>query len=262
MGMLGSSYGNLPGMDSAYTTYESAFSWGGPHRGLILGLPIDANTVDSSASPNYRLRPGLLLGKVTTTGKLMQYDATATNGTQVAFGVLMQGLRMEDVFSGSAVDKWLGVLVAGPIQAAKVNGLDDQARQQMFGRFTFDDDPVGLQREVTIREVAKTANYTVLTTDKLNLFTNEGATAAVVFTLPTIAAGMRFQFLALANYNMKVTKAGSAVMFAFNNANCTSVSFETANAIVGGCVEVVASQDGGAWYVFNRSAGANTITVA
>ena len=253
MSVIGSLAGALPGLDSAYTTYQSEFQWGGPpNRGLIKGEVIVSTAVDAGASPTTRLRRGLVLGKIASSGKLREYTATATDGSAVAYGVLMVDITMTDVFAGTQVDRFVPVLVGGPVQAGKLNGLNQQARNTMNNRFVFDDDPNGNTMGWQ-NVVAKTANYTVTASDNNVIFTNQGATAAVVFTLPTIAKGLRYRFFAEssnASATLEVASATANTMVTFNDDAASSVVFNTANEIVGGALEVVANANATKWLVF------------
>lgn len=54
----------------------------------------------------------------------------------------------------------------------------------------------------------KTANYTVLTSDSGKVFTNNGATGFVTFTLPAAAAGYEYTFIVADAYGVIVAPAG------------------------------------------------------
>ena len=116
-------------------------------------------------------------------------------------------------------------------------------------------------------EVAKTANYQVLVTDNNTLFTNTGAGAAVVFTLPAIAAGLCFEFLAVADFAITVASLAGSDLVWINDAAANSLAFSTSGEIIGGWLRVQANAAGTKWYVSNQSTGVNgtggnTITVA
>lgn len=264
--MLSSVWGALPGiLETAQTTYENAFAWGGDSRirGIIKGELIAAAAVDAGASPTYRLRPGLLLGKITSSGKLREYLPANVDGSQVAYGVLITGLRMQDVVSGSTVDKFYGVLVAGPVQAAKLYGLDQVARSQMHPRFLFDDDVVGVRVEWE-NYVTKTAAYTVVAADSGTLFNNVGAAAAVTFTLPALALNnnaLKFGFRVEADQSVTIASAAGDDMVVPNDAAADSVAFSTAGDKIGGFVVVYTNSvvTPTKWIVEKRCSNAMTI---
>lgn len=94
--------------------------------------------------------------------------------------------------------------------------------------------------------VAKTADYTVTPNDAGTLFTNRGASGAVVFTLPAAAAatGIEFEFAVVANQNVTIA-APADTLVAFNDATATSIAFSTTSEKVGSNVRVVS--DGTSW---------------
>lgn len=155
---------------------------------------------------------------------------------------------MQDVFSGSTTDKFLGVLVGGNVQASKIYNLDVQARADMFGRFVFDDNVLGNNLGWR-RVVAKTGDYTVLTTDNLTLFTNLGAGAAVNFTLPTLALGYRFGFYCEADYELKITSAAADTIVTYNDVAADTVSLKsgTNSKQIGGYIEILANSNATKW---------------
>lgn len=262
MSVLGSTMGMLPGLDSVYSTYETEFRWGGPpNRALITGGTIAAATIDAGASPTYRLRRGLVLGKITASAKWTQYSATATDGSQVAQGVLMVDLRMSDILSGSTADKQAWIMVGGPVLAGKLNGLDQKARSDMFGRFVFDDDYFG-NRSGWRDVIAKTANYTVTATDNGAIFTNQGASALVVFTLPTIAKGLRYLFYCEDNDGIRVSAATANTLVTHNDATADSATFSTTGRCIGAAIEVYANADATKWlsipHIWNDADGGTT----
>lgn len=260
--LMTDSYGIVPGLTTSRETYESEFRWGSQYQGVFANALIDGATVDSGNSPTYVLRPGLLLGQVISTGKYKQYSPSATDGTEVACAVLIESLRMQD-FTGTNVDKFYAVLVGGPVRASKLINLDLQARAQM-DKFIFDDifQMQGNHWFPWKRFVSKTADYTVVANDNFTLFDNVGASGAVTFTLPTLANGYFFGFRVQADQNVTVASAAGDDMIAFNDASADSVAFSTSGEKIGGMVVVYSNPGATKWIVENRSAGANTVTVA
>lgn len=256
-------WGMIPGLTTAQETFESAYTWGRSTSLLYTGGVIDAGALDPTNTPTFELRQGLLLGQKYATGTWTNYSPTASDGSEVARGVLVTQLRMQD-FQGNTQAKFFGILVGGPIQSAKIIGLDAMARSQM-SKFVFDDVPggyVGNHQFPYLRFQHKTANYTLVALDNLSVFDNQGAVAEVDFTLPAIGPGYFFGFKAVADFTLKVISAEGANIVALNNAAASSVAFSTATQIIGGGVRVYSNPAGTLWYVENASAGANTITVA
>lgn len=254
-------YLGVPGFSDATETYENKFTWGPKGSGLITGANFSGAARDSGNTPTTVLRPGLLLGRITASGLLTNYSASATDGSQVVHSILPVALRMQDL-DASNKDRFGWVVAAGPVKAASLINLDNNARRQMRGRFLFDDDLVNAYGlEAIIREVAKTADYTVVAADVGTLFTTTGAAGAVNFTLPALAAGLGpFEFINTANQNMTVTAPANKLV-TFNNATATSVAFSTAGNKIGARVRVWCNQAGTFYYMQNLSPG-NTITVA
>ncbi len=250
-------YGSLPGFSAASETYENHFRWGRDTLGVITGAQLSGAARDAGNTPTTVLRPGLLLGQISATGLLKEYNPTGTDGSQVVHSILMSSFRMQDL-DGNNTNRFVWVLAGGPIQAAKLLLLDNQARKQMRARFLFDDDLgnkfayMGFQQEVN-----KAGNYTVVAADAGTLFT---ASAAAVFTLPALAAGLGpFGFLNLADANMGVASAAGDDIVWLNDVAADSLTFSTTSEKIGGFLRVYANAAGTKWYVEKLAGG--TVTV-
>ena len=249
------SYGIVPGMTTSRESYEAEFRWGSQFQGVFANALIDGASVDTGNSPTYELRPGILLGQNLTTGKYKPYSATATDGTEVATALLIEALRMQD-FSGNSVDRFYAVLVGGPVQAAKIIGLDLNARQQM-DKFIFDDIFAinGNHWFPWKRFLTKTANYTILATDNFTMFDNTGASAEVDLTLPAIANGYFFGLRAQAAQTFKfISNEGSNVV------GTTATQSSVSVAAIGGVIYIYSNPAGTKWIVEQH--GTQTITAA
>lgn len=255
--LMTDSYGITPGLTTSRETYENEFRWGSQFQGVFANALISGSAVDTGNTPTFELRPGLLLGQSINTGKYSQYNPTASDGTEVAAAILIEGLRMLD-FSNNPVDRFYAVLVGGPVQAAKVLNLDNMARQQM-AKFIFDDifNIQGNQYYPWKRFQTKTANYTLIPTDNLSHFDNTGASGEVDLTLPPIGNGYYFGVHALANQTFKVisNEGGNLVGTTLTQ---TSVSV----AAIGGGFAVYSNPAGTKWVVENLSSTTQTLTYA
>jgi hypothetical protein len=253
--LLTDSYGIAPGLTTSRETYENEFRWGSQFQGVFSNALIDGSSTDSGNTPTFELRPGLLLGQVTGTGKYKQYSATATDGTEVATAILVEGLRMLD-FSNNAVDRFYAVLVGGPVQASKVLNLDLNARATM-DKFIFDDIAgiPGNHWYPWKRQINKIANYTIVATDNFTLFDNTGASAEVDLTLPAIANGYFFGLRAQAAQTFKFISAegGNVVGTSATNSNVSV-------AAIGGVIYIYSNAAGTKWIVEQH--GTQTITAA
>ena len=255
-------YGLTPGLTTSRETYENEFRWGSQFQGVFANALISGAARDSGNSPTYELRPGLLLGQQISTGKYLQYSPTATDGTEVASAILLEGLRVQD-FEANNQDRLYAVLVGGPVQASKLLNLDLMARQQM-DKFIFDDifQLPGNHWFPFKRFQTKTASYTVVANDNYSLFDNVGATGAITFTLPALANGYFFGFRVQADQSVTVASSEGTNMLALNNASASSVAFSTGSQKIGGMVYVYTNPGATKWIIENHSAGTNTITVA
>lgn len=110
--------------------------------------------------------------------------------------------------------------------------------------------------------VAKTADYTVVAADNGTVFTTRGAVGAVNFTLPTIAAGLRYRFMNEAGQNMTITSVVADTLVVFNDLAADSIAFSTVAELIGGSFEIMANDDATKWLVFvNLGSETQTPTV-
>ena len=248
----------VPGLRDVMETTENQF-WIGRYEnqiwdyGVIVSTAVDAGNTGGTS----RLRSGLLLGKITSTGKLKQWDPTATDGSERIYGVL--GPMVSMAYGTSNVDRLVGmVLVGGYVDPAKLIvpgvtalGISGDAnewaiRSQLWPQITLYNDFAGVRNGTWKDVVAKTANYTVTTADVDTLFTNRGAAGAVTFTLPANARkGLRFGFFIVADQNVTVTAGTADTMVVFNDNAADSIAFSTASEKVGAMIEVIG--DGTGW---------------
>jgi hypothetical protein len=257
-------YGIQPGIAAANETAERNILWGRREQMVEEGVVIGSAAVDSGNTPTTQLRAGLILGKKDSDGLYYAYDPDATDGTQFAEGVLLEGLNMLDP-SGTAVARTASILVGGRLRAAGLVNVDAQARAQMTatGRFIFDDDvPCAAGFLLRPRQVApKATHYTVVAADNGTLFL---ATAAANFTLPAPAVGLSFMFAQTADADMAILSAGSADDIVHKgDAAADSVTFNTAGQKIGSCAIATAVYTAAGtlkWLVLNL--GGTTATVA
>ena len=271
---LGPTFGASPGIGAITETTEAVVWWG--RQELLLDTSnyyIDSATVDAANTITTDLRPGLLLGKITSSSKLKQWDPSATDGSERIFGVLARGLSTLAA-SGSAEDKQGLIYIRGPMRADQLRILgaafvghasEHLARRQMTqgGRFHLDDQQ-DMQTAVLgggwAKEVAKTADYTVVAADNGTLFSTLGASGAVNFTLPALEAGLVYEFINRVDQNMTVTSAAGNDIVTFNDDQASSLAFSTSSQKIGARVRIEANDAGNRWYASVLSS-TNTITV-
>ena len=105
---------------------------------------------------------------------------------------------------------------------------------------------------------AKTSSYNVTAAETGTIFTTEGASGAVTFTLPTAADGLYYMFVAAEDQNMTITYGTNDKIITFNDIAADSVIFSTANEKAGAMV--LAFSDGAKWFVINLSPNTATVT--
>lgn len=251
-------FSNLtPGQQASRESVEKRLLWGPPGHHVVTSAVLDSTTVDARSTLTNELLPGLVLGKITSTGKYVHSLPTATDGSQVAVALLGVAVNTKDA-GGTARDQFAAIVVSGAVVASECGGLTTSARGQL-GRILFDDDFIGNRWAGAKVVIAKTADYTVLTTDNGAIFTNQGASGAVNFTLPAITRGLHYQFCVEADQNLTITAATADTLVVFNDAAADSIAFSTSSEKVGGWFEVFANADATKWLV-KVSLGAETQT--
>jgi Bacteriophage lambda head decoration protein D len=261
MSLISAGFANVPGMQSPVETFERAYCWG-PYPRYFTSAYIGSTAADPTNTPTWELRVGLVLGKQTATGTWVNYSPTATDGSQFAAGVLVQGIRMQDVLTGVNTAKFYAVMVSGGVRASNLIGLDNQARAIMAPHFIFDDNLPGNGQFEWQSFSSQTANYAIQPSDNFTQFDNFGSVGEVDFTLPPILNGYKFGFRVVAAQTLKVISNEGGNIVAFNNAGANSLAFSTGGSQIGGGLILYSNPAGTLWYAQNISAGANTITVA
>jgi len=264
----------LPGLQTAVENAERMFLWGKHEQVLYRSAIVLSTSTDKGNSPATTLRSGLVLAQLST-GKWVPYDGDASDGSQVAAGILAQDLKMLGL-DGSVADRVGVVIVGGPVKggqllynapvasASTLSGLDQQGRALLSKRFVFDDDLVG-NLFPWKQGISKAASYTVVAADNGTVFE---ASAAATFTLPAlldgssnpVCKGMRFKFVNVADTDMVIARAGSDTMICKNNAAAVSVTFSTSSQKIGAIATVYTNAAGTKWIV--EVSGDTTATVA
>lgn len=142
----------VPGQTAAVFTQENEFLWGGDESRIPVlrkSIVVDGTARDAGNTPTTVLRQGLLLGKVTATGKHKQWDASAVDGTEDVAGILPVELVMTDQL-GVDQDRVCPLIVFAPIKArnlliegaALVGHADEAAARTSLNakRFMLDDE--------------------------------------------------------------------------------------------------------------------------
>jgi len=90
-----------------------------------IDVVIVSTAADSGNNPTSTLRRGLVLGKVTSSGKYQQYsDADSPSGVGVARGILKEDINLLDLDTGSAADKQAKMVIHGYVDYSQLIGID------------------------------------------------------------------------------------------------------------------------------------------
>lgn len=146
-----------PGMHAEVYSVEqhlSSLIYGPLHNCIFLNFAVIDGAARDAGHTSYTttLRQGLVMGIVTATRKWKQWDPTASDGTQLARGVLAY-YGIDTQYNGTDADRYLAsIIVKGNLQAKGVcvqsssswglsqTGEGAVVRGQLAYNFMFDDD--------------------------------------------------------------------------------------------------------------------------
>jgi len=244
----GQGHFGIPGTGAAVFNQTAALFWGGDESRLQIlryDAQISSAAIDATMSPTNVLRSGLLLGKITASGLLKEWDPDGSDGSEVLHSVNEFEQRMVD-YLGTAQNRFTGVIVQAPLRAKELRiqgvslvGATDEylARRQLHAMgCRLDDDPQGFLAGATPRRSVKITNYTVVGDDNGTLFVAK--TADATFTLPAIKAGLTFEFMRLDDFELVVASAEGDNMIVGNDASADSITFTTAGQQIGARIKV------------------------
>jgi hypothetical protein len=247
-----SAFGGLgvPGSGAIAETTEVELFWGGDRgKGLVLSQSAKYSGAmrDAGNTPTTVIRPGLLMGKVTASGELEEWDADAADGTEKLAGVNELELRAQD-FDGNDTDRVAPVIVKAPLKVGSllIEGLalvghanEFLARAALHGAgCNLDDDPFGYLAGASWRQAAVGADKTLTSADNATYFVSH--TADTTYTLPAIAAGLKFAFAQSADFEISVASFEGDNVIGGNDASGDSITFTTAGEQIGANVYVEA----------------------
>jgi len=106
---------------------------------LSVTVTIDDTALDSGHTSNtHILRKGLVVGIITASEKYAQYDDTASDGTEVAKGILMVDVDLKDGDpTATATDHTAPVMVLGEAVSTECIGHDANATTDLVGKIWF-----------------------------------------------------------------------------------------------------------------------------
>lgn len=252
--------GNVPGVQSSLESESAQLSWSGRHgqdQIVTQRAIIEAETVDAGNSPSTTLRAGVVLAYRDSDGKVGLYTPDATDGTQIAVGVLEQHQDM--LVNGIATDRFTQMIVHGLVREGQVKSLDPRGREMLGRQMLFDKKPISPAPLLAPRGIyRKSTNYTLTAADNGLLFL---ATGAATFTLPTKQNGLSYRIAQTADNDLTIS--GSSDLIHKGSAAASSVAFSTSSQKIGSqvlieCIYTAASTL--KWLVTNL--GGTTATVS
>ncbi len=277
-----SSFGGfgVPGQGAAVMTAEREIFAQGfeSYRSIFKSATIVGTARDAGNTPTTLLRPGLLLGKITATGKYKEWLATGTDGSQDIAGILWKDLRAQD-FDANNVDRvftvvqGLGVMQASQllVQGVALVGATDEylARRQLADAgFYLDDDPMGWLAGKGNRISYETGTSDTLTAAQNGMTLFYDNAAAVAVTLPAIKPGLEYVIIRAANEELVVSSPTADNIIVGNDLSADSVTFTTTGEQIGATVRVKSIYVNGTlkWLMYLEpvpfATGLNTMTYA
>jgi hypothetical protein len=238
----------MPGVSAAQTTYDAELLWGGDESRIPVlrqsGV-ISSTAADAGNTPTTLLRKGMLLGKITATGELKEWNPDGSDGSEQLTSVLPVEHYMVDG-TGTAVDRFGPVIVSAPLKASAlliegsplIGSADEYlARRELHDQgCVLDDDPQGFKAGTNRRFSTKITDYVVLADDNGQVFL--ATTANVTFTLPAIKAGLQFDFIRCSDHNLVVASAEGDNVIVGNDMTADSITYSTAGNRIGARVRV------------------------
>jgi hypothetical protein len=104
-------------VDSLVTRNVLFVSEGRPRVTLVPRV-LSGAARDAGNTPTTTLRGGLLLGKITASGKLKEFDPAATDGSQNVYGVLLDDVRVVDELQQNQDQPQARIAVSGDVKAS------------------------------------------------------------------------------------------------------------------------------------------------
>jgi len=233
----------VPGIQTERLTVEAQLYFGRIEQQRFQGGIIDSTALDSGhTDQTSQLRPGLILGLIRSTNKLVQWSPYAIDGSQYIAGFLNHHLDLE--LHGTAQDRYSNMLFYGGnakmsevlVPGASVAGVSGNAyewiiREQLKHRFVFDDDIYGeYTSDHKIKELGTDTAETLVAADHNLTVTNVGGTATATVTLPAPLPGLKFRFVQKAGEILTVDSTATGQFMdgtatAANDATIAATSF-------------------------------------
>jgi hypothetical protein len=236
----------VAGIGAERTVTESEILWGADqarNAALWKSAVISGTARDDANSPATILRPGLLLGKLTSGGEYEEWDADVATGTQDIAGILDTELRAQD-YDATNQDRMFRVLVGrAPVKARKlliqgaafIGHVDEYlARRQLVAAgFVFDDDPFGYKAGQGNRVAHVTGTSDSLTADEngTTLFYNNAASVTV--TLPAAQPGLEYEIVRVGDEELVIVSPTADNVIVGNDLTADGVTVTAAGEHLG-----------------------------
>jgi hypothetical protein len=257
-------YGANPGIRAIQETVE-ADVWFSGHNfsGLVTassGVKISSANTDATNTPDTTLIGGNVFGTNTTSSEQEIYDPTASDGSNVPWGILPKALNLLE--SNTPVDRGLvGLIQCGNIKSSQLPDAVDAAAWAMLVRQGILPDyrPIGAAGLVHPMGTFQTAVAKTLTADNNGqCWVNTKATVNT-FTLPTIANGLSFEFFNMGAGGMIIQ--GNDNIVSVNGLVFDTLTFTTASKMIGAHCRVRAMWvlDAYKWVVENLEFGCTMV---
>lgn len=234
---------SIPGMNTVLEGVENQPWWGKHEQQVWISEAISGAARDAGNTVTTLLRPGLLMGRVTASGLLKEWNPTGTDGSETIVGILGGIVHAQQ--GGSNQDRFVGfVQVAGNVYSDRViipgtaaegivgEALEFQVIQQLGARFLFDrhfhmrnaGKEASRFRYLTAAEITADA-VTVTTADHGKTFLMDGADGNTTFTLPAAKKGLTFHFAANVNTHSIIIALASGTISLPGDYAATAVTF-------------------------------------
>lgn len=249
----------VPGLSSQYDTITKDILWGREDWTWYTSALVSGAARDGGNTPTTLLRPGLLLGIITATKKWVQWDPTATDGSENIAGVLFADISAQIL--GANADRFMGlILIRGGVKAASLirggnasygiasDAYEATIRKQMAKNFIFDDKPQYTAFGWARTRVITATTLTVTAADQDTLFVMNQSGSCTV-TLPVMLDGFRCGFYNIANQNLIIASNPADTLVCLNDVAADSIALQTANELIGGMFEVLGISTGQALVV-------------
>lgn len=245
----------IAGVGAAKSSISRELVWGGPssidHVLVAQDKIYSADILDAGNTPTTDIRAGLLVGALTSSGELEEWDADATDGTQDLVGVVPMTFRSLD-WDGVTQDRDIpGRIVRGPLKArslliegtALTSHVDEfLAREALVAMgCILDDDPMGFLagRFAPRRHQLVTATTKTVTESENGTIFSINNAASVTVTLPEIHPGLEYTFIRIGDEELVIASAGSNDdIITDGDIAADSITFTTATEHLGAYVKV------------------------